>query len=192
MKSPKGFTLIEMLVVVGVVSFILPAVFAIIFTILRQQAKIYALQEVKRQGDFVLNTIRMNLKNNATTIHTAFPPTDSNQVCNSTGSSGSGTLYFQDRVNNYFSYVVINDSNGIPLIASNSSIPASNPYPATTTNLTNDKTKTTSFSISCIRNASFSPPVIGISYQLQYNTTSTRPEDIASFTYQTKIQLRSY
>ncbi len=180
----KGFTLIEMLVVVGVVALILPAVFSIIFTILRQQAKIYALQEVKRQGDFVLNNMRTVLKNSAVTVHSGTPPTDSNLVCATASGPSSGQIYFKDRFNNYFSYAV----DSAQLIASSSSIPS------TSTGLTNDKVKVEegTFSIKCERGAAFSPPIISISYVVEYDSASSRPEDTASFTYQTKIQLKSY
>ncbi len=180
-KNNKGFTLIEMLVVVGVVALILPAVFAMIFSILRQQSKLYALQEIKRQGDFVLNNIRTNLKNSAVTVHTATPPTDSNLICNLASAPSTVPLFFKDRFNNYFSYALSGD-----LIASNSSVPSA------TTSLTNNRVKVVALSISCSRNATFSPPIVSISYTVQYNTNSTRPEDTASFTYQTKMQLKSY
>lgn len=182
-----GFTLIEMVVAVAVVALILPAIFAMVFAVLRQQSKLYALQEIKRQGDFVLNTIRVNIKNNGATIHSAEPPSDSNLLCATANTSGSGTLYFQDRFNNSFSYAIVNDSNGVPLIASSSSI-----TPVSPLYLTNSKVRASNLSISCTRNAAFSPPILNISYELEYNTTSTRPEDIASFTYQTKMQLKSF
>src|SRR3989338_581338 len=176
----KAFTLIEMLVVVGVIAFILPVVFTIVFAILRQQAKIYALQEVKRQGDFILGNIRTNLKNSAATVHSG-PPDESNLVCNTANSSNSGPLYFRDRFNNNFWYSTNSD-----IVASNSSILEA------TLNLTNDKVRVESISISCERQATFSSPVISISYTVDYDTSSTRAEDKASFNYQTKIQLRSY
>lgn len=182
--TKKGFTLIEMLVVVGVVALILPAVFSIVFAILRQQAKIYALQEIRRQGDLVLNTMRTALKNYAVTAHSTTPPQDANLVCVTSGSSSTGQIYFKDRFNNYFSYSV--DSSEI--IASSSSIPSA------TTNLTNSKVKIDPafFSIKCERINASSPPVVTIHYLVEYNSSSTRPEDTASFTYQTKIQLKSY
>ena len=172
-----------MLVVVGVVALILPAVFSIIFTILRQQAKIHALQEVKRQGDFTLNTMRTTLKNYAATIHSGTPPTDTNLVCATANGPSSGQIYFKDRFNNYFSYSLDNS-----IVASSSSIPV---FP-TNTNLTNNKVTVSSLIIKCERGAAFSPPIISISYVVEYDSASSRPEDTASFTYQTKIQLKSY
>ena len=174
-----------MLVVVTVVALILPAVFAIVFTILQQQAKIYSLQEVKQQGDFVLNNIRVNLKNSAISIHSAVPPTSANRVCATTGSSfSSGQLYFADKYNNYFWY-----SSDASSIASNSSIAGA------TVALTGSKVKPTSgtpLSIQCYRGATFAAPITSISYGVTFNTTSTRPEDTTSFTYNTKVQLRNY
>ncbi len=173
-----------MLVVVGVVALVLPAVFSIVFSILRQQAKVYALQEIRRQGDFVLNSVRTTLKNYAVSVHSASPPDDTNQLCVAPGTSSSGQIYFKDRFNNYLSYSV--DSENI--IASSSSIPSSS------INLTNNKVRVdpSEFSIKCERSRVSAPPIITVSYVLEYNSNSVRPEDNASFRYQTKIQLKSF
>lgn len=180
----RGFTLVEMLVVVAVIALVLPAVFTIVFTILRQQAKIYAIQEVKRQGDFILNNMRTTLKNNAVTVHSGVPSA-SNEICNTLGSSStpSASLYFKDKYNNYFWYT----SDGTK-IASNSSITGA------TSDLTSSRVKVstgTPLDISCFRGASFAAPIISITYGITFNTTSLRPEDTVSFDYKTKVQLRN-
>ena len=64
----KGFTLIEMVVVVGVIGFVLPILFAIVFLIIQQQARIYSLQEVKKQGDQALFSMRGTVKQYAEKI----------------------------------------------------------------------------------------------------------------------------
>ncbi len=175
-----------MLVVVGVVALVLPAIFSIVLAILRQQSKIFALQEVKRQGDFVLNNMRTVLKNEAVAVYTGIP-SDSNLICNQTGSvsTAGATLYFKDKYNNYFWYT----SDGTK-IASNSSISGV----TTTTDLTSGRIRIdpdTPLSVTCFRGASFASPIISVSYGVEFSTASTRPEDNASFDYKTKIKLRS-
>ncbi len=183
----RGFTFIEMLVVVGVVALVLPAVFTIVFTILRQQSKVYAMQKVKKQGDFVLNNMRVTLKNSAITVHSGVP-TSANEVCNTIGSSSSAApLYFKDKSDNYFWYSE-DGTVGNTKIASNSSI-AGATADMTTTKIT--VSTATPLSISCYRRASFAGPIISITYGVTFRTNSTRPDDTATFDYKTKVQLRN-
>ncbi|MBI2051948.1 prepilin-type N-terminal cleavage/methylation domain-containing protein [Candidatus Roizmanbacteria bacterium] len=180
----RSFTLIEMLVVVAVVALALPAVFTIIFSILKQQTKIYTLQETKRQGDFLLNSIKTTIRTSAISIHSDTPATGDNGICKTAQSSaaGSSTMYFLDSLNNTFGYRLDADKVSSASSISNASGDLTNP----------DKVKILAFQMSCKRTGTFSPPIATISFTAQYNTTSTRPEDIASFNYQTKIQLKSY
>jgi prepilin-type N-terminal cleavage/methylation domain-containing protein len=58
MKQIKGFTLIEMLVVLMIIAIILPATFTILYNIMQQQVKLHKLTEAKRQGDYVMSFIK--------------------------------------------------------------------------------------------------------------------------------------
>ena len=178
--SRKGFTLIEMIVVVGVVALTIPAVFAITFAVLRQQAKLYALKTVKREGDLALNAIKTNIKNCAVTIHDASPPLDTNAICDQTGSNNAPTtMYFVDKTGAYFSY-----SNSSTKIASNSSIPNA------AGDLTTPNVQVDNLTFSCVRTNQFSPPVVSVKFQIQYQNPD-RHADISSMTYQTQIRLRT-
>lgn len=192
MKKSKGFTLIEILVVIGTISLALPALFAIVYNILQQQAKIYRLTEVKRQGDFILNTMKNTIKNYAVSIHslTTTPPTSNNKICQ-WPSEQNFDGYFLDKFGSYFRFCRssngINCNNGNNYIASFSSVLSSNVTP-----LNNNKVKITDFFLTCYQTNPYSTPVISIRFTISYNTTSTRPEDKAQMTYQTKIKLRNY
>jgi len=123
------------------------------------------------------NTIR----DRAVTIYKSAVPDDSYIVCKdalSSYSSPTSDLYFLDKDGKFFGY----KGNGIT-VASDSAHPAV---------LTSDKTEVSIFSISCSRNAIYSPPSVSIDFTIQYNTTSTRPEETASLHYQTMIKLRNY
>ena len=174
----RSFTLIETIVVVAVISLTLPVIFAIIFTLMRQQIKIYHLSLVKREGDYVINLMENTIRNRTVTLHSAVPADDTNIVCKDASSSYPNP-YFFDKDNQFFSYAL----NGIA-IASASANPDAD--------LTSNKTVVSGFSIDCSRNTVYSPPSVSISFTIQYNTTSTRPEEIASLHYQMRIKLRSY
>ena len=179
-KKSLSFTLIEVVVVIGVIGLVLPALFTIVFAILQQQTKIIRLQEVKKQGDFILGTIKTEIKNSAISIHSGQPPTDLNKVCQTT--SVEVAAYFKDRNGYWFRFYL---SEGTK-IASESASGLSD--------LTNDKVLINSFSINCYKPGDYSPAIVDIKYELCYNNgavcTSSRPEENAILTYQTKIKLR--
>jgi len=188
-NKQTGFTFIELIVAISIVAFTLPALFAIVFSIFSQQAKIVALQEVKKQGDNAISVMKSTLVNYADTIHSAEPPIDSNLVCDTGGSlyppGSTGNLYFKDNLGNYFRFYLINNK-----ISSQSSIPN------TSSDLTSNKVKITQAGstpfIKCERTSIFSLPIISINFKVKYNTLSTRNEDQAEMTYQTKVKLKEH
>lgn len=179
-KIIKGFTLIETVVVVAVVGLVLPAIFTVIFVLIGQQTKINRLSEVKKQGDYVLNSISVLIKNNAVSIHSGIP-TAGNEKCLNDGSSYGpvSSLYFLDKKNDRFRIWRNGDK-----ISSASAI--------TTSDLTTTKVTISNFLIGCEKNTLFSPATVSLSFFVSYNTTSTRPEETASLFYQTLIFLRNH
>ncbi len=183
-----GFTLIEVIVVVGIIAIVTPALFTIVFGILRQQAKVEALRQAKREGDFLIQNIENTIRNYAISIHSGLPADDnSNAVCNASGSSYQLTpLYFKDKFSNWFKYDPIPVSGDYTKVASDSSLAN------TDSDLTTSKVDVQNFSLNCASTSAFSPPVVSISFTVSYNTNSSRPEDTGQLTYRTKIKLRSY
>ena len=188
----RSFTLIETIVVVAVIGLTLPVLFAIIFTLIKQQVKIYRLSQVKREGDYVINLMENTIRNRAISIHSD-TPTEVNIVCKDLiPPILSGTsLYFLDKEGQWFGYLFDSDS-----IASKSA-DLDNPLNVLTSALTSSKTIVYNFSISCSRNTIYSPPSVSFDFDVCFVTgagicTSTRPEEIASIHYQTRIKLRSY
>lgn len=185
MKNKNGFTLIETIVVVAVIGMILPVLFAIIFTLMRQQVKIYRLSQIKREGDYLLSIVGNTIKDRAVTIHSG-QPSDANVVCESAGTLPSTTsLYFLDEDRQWFGYV-----------GSSSTISSASAALASI-NLTSSKTRISNFSIYCLRNSTYSSASILFSFDICYDTgggvcTSNRPEEIATLHYQTRIKLRNY
>ncbi|KKP61104.1 MAG: hypothetical protein UR56_C0016G0015 [Candidatus Roizmanbacteria bacterium GW2011_GWC2_34_23] len=184
----KGFTLIETIVVVAVIGLTLPVIFAIFFVLLQQQTKIYRLNTVKKEGDYVINLIENTIRDEAVTIlssNSPIPPDATNLKCanDSTSYSSTSSLYFLNGEGSWFGYLVSGNT-----IASSSASLAS-------INLTSSKTRISSFSISCSRKYLYSQPSVSISFNIKYCNdvacSQTRPEEIASLFYQTRIKLRN-
>jgi competence protein ComGC len=182
----KSFTLIEMVVVVAIVGLVVPAIFAIIFGILREQTKINKLVTVKAEGDYILNIVANSIRSNAFSIHSANPPSDANLVCDVSASSNPGPLYFQDPDGGWFGYSVTGDT-----VASESSALTE---PA---GLNSEQTIISNFTLNCSRVNSYAAPVISLAFDICFKTgtgicTSSRVEETAQLHYQTKIKLRNF
>lgn len=159
----NAFTFIEMIVVIGIMSIALPTLYAIFFLILQQQMKIIRLAEVKRQGDFVVNTIESLVKKNAFSIHSGIP-TDGNKICTPPNSTTtSGPLYFKDRSGNYFYFDI---PVGTTKISSES---AGQGIDLTSSKVVIDSA---SFTQNCTISG-FSAPYVTYSFDLCYNTDNT-------------------
>jgi len=190
-KNSPSFTLIETIIVVGITGMVMPLIFSIVFIILQEQSKIIRLQEVKKQGDFIMSSMKTTIKNYGSTIYSEAAMT--NEMCATQGSQypalggNDGTaFYFKDRYGNRFNYyrVAIAGLTNVYKISSSSA--------ATTVDLSNSKVNISAFSLSCNRESIFSPPIIKLSLTVSYNTTSTRAEDVASLIYNTNIKLKSF
>lgn len=180
----QGFTLIELIVVIGIIVITLPVTFSLFFVNFQAQTKVYILQEVKRNGDYALNVIESLIKQRAYAIYTDQALTA--EVCSTksgtnTNTSYTGALYFKDKDGKYFNFAISGNK-----IASYSAIINPNPY-----NLTNQKVIVSGFTTSCNRTQTFSPPLVSISFKID-QASGTRYEEVASLSYQTKIKLRSY
>jgi len=184
MGIKKSFTLIETIVVIAVIGLTIPAIFAIIFGLVREQTKIYRLSEVKRQGDFVLNNISVLIRNNALSVHSASPPTVANEKCSIVESySSSSSLYFIDQNDNWFGFSLSN--NKVSSVS------------ATPVDLTSLKVIVSNLTIGCQKTALYSPAIVSLYFDICYRTgagtcTSSRPEELATLHYQTKIKLRNF
>ena len=187
----KGFTFIEIIVVLGIITMVLPALFSIIFVILQQQNKVYRLSQVKREGDYALSIMEHVIRDYGTALYEDDPisPTHfDTPKCDTevpTTVLDSSTAYLKDIYGNWLHFYTVDDAaTGATKIASESA-------QFTAGFLTTNKIKIVNYSISCSRTNTFSPPLVTISFTAQYNTDSTDPKDTASLTYQTSIKLRN-
>jgi type II secretory pathway pseudopilin PulG len=162
-KNKKSFTLIEIVVVISVLALALPAVFAILFVILRQQIMLNGLQEAKKQGDNAMVVIQNKIRNNAMTIYSDDSCTTTTEVCTSdiktylSSTPPDRLLSFKDKLGNCF-YISYKDSNKtIKIDASD---------------LTTDRLTITDFSIGCGQSIEFVPPIVNVSFKIRYGSSS--------------------
>lgn len=179
----------ETIIVIGIIGMILPVIFSIIFSIIRQQTKVYVLSVVKREGDNALNVIENSIRNKAVSIHSAIPDT-TNEVCKglslqhpASGTSNGSDFYFSDSEGQYFRFMLTNNE-----IASSSSIANAS------VDLTSDvNTRITDFDISCLQTNVQSAPIVDIHFKIeQKQSLSQRAEDVAALDYSTKVKLRTF
>jgi len=191
LKFMEAFTLLETIVVVTIIGLVLPAIFSIIFIILQQQVKVLRLQQVKKEGDFVMSLMEYTIREKAVGIYNDSDVSDpAHAQCtakNSSYSSDTRPLYLKDNNNNWFNYYL--DTG---LVSSNAAIFSE------ALNLTTDKVLASELQITCNRTGLFSPPTIAIRLTLCYKTSAGscastgRPEDTASMTYNSRVKLNSY
>ncbi len=185
-RIKQAFTLIEMIVVVGVIGLVLPLLFSIIFLLIQQQIKLIRVQEVKKQGDLIINLIETTIRNSAVAVYSDSSLTNiecsseetSYPVSYPSSPSSGNNVYFKDKFGNWFNY-----SLNLTNISSNSA--------TTNFNLNNDRTMISDFRIQCRRINRYAYPVIYISFTIDYNPPSTKSEERAAMSYQTRIKLRT-
>ena len=183
MGIKKGFTLIEMIVVIAVIALTLPSIFAIVFGIAKQQTKIYRIFKVKQEGDYILNLVTDTVRNSAVGIYSSSPPNPpANEKCQSSPYPSTYTsatsLVFQDRISKWFS-ISLSGNN----IASASALG--------TNNLNSSKVTISNFTIKCRKKNVYSNAEVTLLFRISYNASSTLPEDTAYLDYQTRIMLRN-
>lgn len=197
--NKKSFTFIEMVVVISVMLFIVPALFSVIFMILREQARVIKLAIVKREGDYLLNSIANTIRNEATSVHSFKPPNEGNVICNSVYnySTTSAALYFKDKRGNWFGYTQ-EVSNLSSLSSSFTTFPTSTPSPTPVTYTLNSlNTKVRNFTIGCKTNYAYGFPLVNISFDICFKTAlgycdTPKPEENVNLHYETKIKLRNF
>lgn len=182
----KSFTLIELIVAVGVVGFILPAVFGIFFVMIRQQLVLVAYQTMKYQGDSVQRNIKNILQNRAAYITDSTYNSDTtNTVCPlplTPTPASSSDIYIKDRDKNSIK-LYVTSVFGMNTIASNSAVINPTPYYLTSKDVT-----IADVVFSCYRINEFTPAIVSTKFTV---LKSTAFKDIA-LSYTFNVRLRNY
>ena len=183
-KLKQSFTFIETLVVIALFGLILPLVLTMLFTILRQQLRIFALSEVKRQGDYIVSFLDGTIRENAYRLYDF----SGSEICDESSVSpfpheGEPST-FHDKFNSIFSidYTYPNLTFNYP----------SQVFPAPTFSfpqglLNSSRVLIESYAISCIRSSEYSAPLISINFTICFNRdgncSASNTSDIISLNY---------
>ncbi len=174
--SRKSFTLVELLVAVGVVGLMLPSVFNIFFTIIRQQLVLIAYTEMKQQGDSAQRNIKNLLQNRAAYItDNNYLSSDVCPVLTSPTPAYSSSLYAKDREGNTIWLHQLIDNR----IASD----AAKVYYLTSLNVV-----VSNLGFTCYHVNEFTPPIVSARFTV---SKSTAFKDI-SMPYSFSVKLRDY
>jgi len=192
----KGFSLLEIVVVMGVLGLLLPTVFGVVYIIMQQQLRIHKLTETKQQGDLIMTYMKESISRNAVGIgSTLGSPQCVNAGDTYSSSSGEFNLTLDDSVTpDMFAF---EENTGQLLFIERTYNAALSVYIPTSLSL-NDSSKViiSNFVIECQRrttdlaNARFFP-VVGFSYDATFfDSTPTAQEGVVTLHYQTKVKLR--
>ena len=182
MKSQKsGFTLIEILVVVGILGIIAVVASNVFFTTLRSSGKTKVLTKVKENGDYALSVMERMIRDSQEVVTN----TD-NKIC----ESGMNYLKFKRADGSTIEFGCLEEGTANGRIASNSA------------RLTSSEVKVDSCSFDCSCPAAFPnctsegtkfyPKTVTIKFTLSQFGATVRPEEQATINFQTTISTRNY
>lgn len=174
----KSFTFLELVVAIGVIAVLMPAIFSISFIIFRQQMILYSFYDIKRQGDAISRTIKTSLSTNARKI-VASDLNNSVDICpliTTPTPTFFPQLFVEDRNGNNYSLRF--ESNPTPTPNRVASLGA------TLTYLTNADVTVTNAGFSCYKNSSNNLSVVTVKYVVGKNGQSLN--------YRLKVRLNAY
>lgn len=188
----KGFTVIELVVVIAIITIVMPVVFGLFFVNLQAHRKLFVLSEVKENGDYALSVMESLIRGSAAKIVDDYKSGAPTEYCSEAiGLSPTPTpaseINFKDRFGEGLKFGALN--NKIASYSSTYLTPAPTIAPA---NLTNSNVVITNLEFSCVRVSSFGSPLVSISFIVSDKGSSTRHEEKAQLKYQTKVKLRSF
>jgi prepilin-type N-terminal cleavage/methylation domain-containing protein len=163
----SGFTLIEIMVVVGILGIIAVLGSGAFFSILRGSTKTKTLQMVKQNGDYAISVMERMIRNARVLIN---PTTNSTVSSITIKNPDGGTTTFSCEGN-----PATIASNGASLLSNVSKISNCNNI----------------FEVN-VGQVGIKPAVVKINLNLTQSGTVSRPEDQAEVNFQTTVTLRNY
>ena len=176
----KSFTLVELIVAVGVVALVLPAIFNIFFVIIRQQIVLTAYQDMKRQGDSIAKNIKYILQNRASQITDATYLLEVCPLITTPTPTYFPRIYIKDRDDNSLS--IYQDSLNSDKVASLAAMP-NKKYFLNTTSVQVDNLE-----FSCYRVNDFIPASVSVRYTVEKSALFKS----ISLPYSFSVRLRNY
>ena len=170
----RGFTLIEILVVVGILGIIAVVASNVFFTTLRSSGKTKVLTTVKQNGDYALSVMERMIR-------------DSQEVMtNSDGQycvAGMKKIKVKKLDGTELEFVCPEEEEAGTTnsrIASNSA------------HLTSSEVKVDSCSFDCESKGQFYPKTVTINFTLSQSAVTSRPEEQASVNFTTTVSVRNF
>lgn len=191
-KNNKGYTLLEMLIVLMLIAIILPTIFSIIYILLQQQLRIYRLVETKRQGDRVMSYVKDKISREAGGVIQGGAPVCQNANDIATQTGNLNILSFVRNTGTQFSFSPNNTGALMARDQDTTILP-------TPTGLNDGMVTISNLTIQCFRRNTLINPLdpnrgvtlIGIAFTIQFNDVSDSPDELdAILQYQTKVRLR--
>lgn len=172
-----AFTLIEVIITITIIGLILPLITLTLFTVMRQQIAVARTNEVKRQGDLALNTMKTLIQTSAETIYDV----NDDPICNSPG--GVETInQFRDSLGRRIQFYV---TGSVLTYRYGQGTPAN-----TISDITSDTIRISNLTLQCIRLSTYSFPLISIDFTATYNGATSTLDLNPSLNYSTKLILR--
>ena len=151
----RAFTLIEVVVVISTLAFILPIVTIMLFIILRQQLTVARMTEVKRQGDQAISFMQSKINAQAEHMYN----NSGVRVCAARQPDPIPVSYFKDARDSTTIKFELNDE-GILMYKDDIADPPVN------TPMTNAKVFVEGLTMQCVRNDTFTHPIVGIDFSM--------------------------
>jgi len=176
-----GFTLVEILVVVGILGIIAVVASTIFFTTLRSSGKTKVLTTVKQNGDYALSVMERLIRDSEEVITNS-----DNKVC----ESGMKEIKLKRIDGTMVEFACLEEGTANGRIASNSA------------RLTSSEVKVDSCSFDCScpvafpnctsQGTKFYPKTVTIKFTLSQAGATVRPEEQATINFQTTVSTRNY
>lgn len=182
----KSFTLMELIVAVGIIGIILPTVFNVFFIIIRQQLILVSYQTMKQQGDSTRRNIQNILQNRAAYVtDQSYIATDVCPLITTPTPPYSPGIYLKDRDGKII-HIYPTPTGTINLIASDSA--NADGSVIKTYNLTSPDVTITDLGFSCYKVNDFSPEIVSTTFTVRKSTLFKE----ISLPYLFNVKLRDY
>lgn len=164
-KTETGFTLVEILVVIGLLAIVVALGSNMFFTTLRGSTKSKTLTIVKQNGDYALSVMERLIRDSEKVI-----------LC----EAGMNELKVKRLDGSEIEFTCEGEGTADSLIASNSA------------NLTSSEVKVDSCSFDCFSQGDFYPQVVSIDFTLSQAVETTRLEEQAAVNFRTTVTTRNF
>lgn len=181
--TQNSFTLIEFLVVLGVISIMLPAIFTLFFTSITSQQKAKTIIKVKQNGDNAMSTMEYLIKNKAISIYDNIGANTKRCLTKGSTYNFGDEIAFEDISGNRFGFNLnITDTASIKIASTSAT---------SSLDLTGDAVTVTNMAFSCTSTSDTTSPIVSFEFTVAQKGSTLRHENKSSLKYATSLKLRN-